>query len=1074
MADDNPFDLAPVEPKAQPPAKAPGSLFDLAPAGDTTPAQEPKILSNAPDETFLSGTAKNFAGNVIGRGVTHIPGMAGDITDLGLRVGASALSHMPWEDRSREAIEQGWRTAIATNTAARRADLEKQLAQPNLSDYDRNVIKRHLDRISANPEGTPPTGEQIYQSTVAPKFGEYTPTTMPGRFGRAIGETVIPALMTPGLGPVKALTSGTTAGLAGQTASELGVTDPLALAGISLVGAGVPSALGPATRPIVAPIKSIIKPEIEKNAATGFASNFADPEAALEKLKTTPQGELSTPAEITQDPLFANVQDAARTDPRIKQELQSRVEIPRNQQRQTMLAGTAPIDATPEAVSTGFQKHYDDITAARQALEPAEAPPSHETGEALAGTVAERAQNDPNIGRVAIDNLKKSIDPNNTMKMWTGDIVDHATGKVNEIGLGDAEATRPHMAHSPISDPLLQEAAGLGNVTKFGDLVDFDQKVSAALKQARNPLSSDNTAVRELTLLKGKIKDAINNALENQHKTEQGLVGRGELHPDETVAWGLALSQQAAEHMQRQRAAASGVPESIARSAGPDVGGGPSGVRPVQGGSTAPAGSAGAAEPGRPTDAGSISDVPGAEPALSADEAARRLNEFNQRWGEHQDTFKAGNVGKAITPKFGGQPGMTGSQVAADAFKNYDNTKAWITAGGPEGLDHVKNLATADLQKATVNKPLDQAALDKWRTKNADALKAISEHDPDFADSFNDAAAAQGRVQQFEKSAAAKFLGLDTPDSITGQVGQYMGQRVGGPEKITALMEQAKNADGVENGPIQAGIRRAGADWLKNKFDLQAEYPDPNGGSVNVLGNGLKKFIDQHQNMLEALFDPAAFKTMNQLADSFGKSISLETLQRTAGSPTAQRQSALLRAQLAAAEAHDLKHGNMNMGTVMNMAAMGEFMHEGISPGSIATAGKLYAARKAFEFMQDAIEKKLGANKSKITSMMAEGFYDRNKAEALLQRAVDSQGNPNPSAFNNLYRAFVGAEATEQQEERQGRAFGGAVAAHASAAKHLISLVDKARRMDTERTKPLLKVPDHAVATALAAANKSI
>jgi hypothetical protein len=256
---------------------------------------------------------------------------------------------------------------------------------------------------------------------------------------------------------------------------------------------------------------------------------------------------------------------------------------------------------------------------------------------------------------------------------------------------------------------------------------------------------------------------------------------------------------------------------------------------------------------------------------------------------------------------------------------------------------------------------------------------------------------------------------------------------------------------------------------------LQAEYPDPAGGSVNVLGDGLKKFIDQHQNMLEALFDPAAFKSMNQLADSFSKSITLKTLQRTEGSPTAQRQSALLRAQLAAAEAHDLKHGGTNMGTVMSMAAMGEFMHEGISPGSLLTAGKLYGLRKAIELLQNHIEKKLGENKGKITSMMAEGFYDRNKAQAMLQRAVDSQGNPNPSAFNNLYRAFVGAEATEQQgDQREGRASGGAVAAHASAARHMIAMVERARKMDSAETKSLLKISDNAVATALAAVNRRI
>ena len=106
-----------------------------------------------------------------------------------------------------------------------------------------------------------------------------------------------------------------------------------------------------------------------------------------------------------------------------------------------------------------------------------------------------------------------------------------------------------------------------------------------------------------------------------------------------------------------------------------------------------------------------------------------------------------------------------------------------------------------------------------------------------------------------------------------------------------------------------------------------------------------------------------------------------------------------------------------------------------------------------------------------VTHLFSQGLASREVGAAMLERAINADGTPNQAAIEHMADALA---ATEASQQREGRASGGRVGDHTAAAKHLIGLVDRARRMDTERTKPLLKVNDHAVATALAAANRSI
>ena len=640
------------------------------------------------------------------------------------------------------------------------------------------------------------------------------------------------------------------------------------------------------------------------------------------------------------------------------------------------------------------------------------------------------------------------------MGTWTGDLNDFATSKLKE---GEARPLKGAM--SDVAQEYFNTAANLKDVTKFNDLVDFDQSITQGLKKTKDVDPAGYSALLEL---KGQVKTAINSSLENQHKWEQVKHQDGTLNPEDTIA----------SRLQRER------DEWLARKKATDSAQRATGTEPADTAATGDVSPAAGTGPQGSGAAGSTEGVPGSTPLepMSGD-AADRLKLFNKGYGTYKDTFDKGVVGQALDTEFGSQPKQMNADVAQKAFvpgpKGYETAQMWLHAGGEEGAAAMKDIATSRLQSSLKNEPLDQAALDKWKTQHADALRALDESEqaagrPKFSDQFNDAATAQQTVQNFEKSAAAKFMKLEHPDDIVNNVGRMM-KADNSAQRITDLMQQAKDT-GVNTGQpgnaIIAGLRRAGAQWLKNEFSNNAELPGQGGKSIPILGPKLKDFIAERRNTLEAMFDPAAMKTMDQLAESFQRSKTVETLRSQLGSPTAGRLP-YLQKQIQLAMAHDAAHGNFTVGDAANFALMGELIRDPSMRSAVLLTGK-----KAFDALHNAIGGARARGMTNINDLVADGFVNPEIGKAMLGRAMDAQGNANPVAFEALTKAILGAQNVQQQEQRQGHASGGAVFDHKAAAKHMIGLVDKVRKRDADRTKPLLQAHDTTIANALALANR--
>ena len=362
------FDLGPAPEEKQ--DTTPQGGFDLGPApGSNTPApaaqptEEPKPLDTLPDESVLSGTAKNAATSTI-KGVTHNPGMIGDLRELGGHIIDMALA------RARGVpIEQ----VQGEGTKGFSSEAYKQAAK----------VLPIMNLIAKAP-----TGADI-AAPILKKTGEYEPTTELGKYG-ALATEGATSMLGPGSltgSPLKTALSvlgGATSGPAGKAAHDLGAPPEAELAASMLapvLTGRVAGTIGKAAEPLTASGRQNI-------ADQRFLEHTADPAKARAKLEAEPPGSLNTTAEVTGDVGHAQAEDQFQIDPKFRGKVQQAVTIPRNEQRQGQLASTAPIDADPTDVSAGFQKHLGDLNAQAEAAAPATAPTPDVTGGTLreAGT----------------------------------------------------------------------------------------------------------------------------------------------------------------------------------------------------------------------------------------------------------------------------------------------------------------------------------------------------------------------------------------------------------------------------------------------------------------------------------------------------------------------------------------------------------------------------------------------------------------------------------------------------------------------------------------------------------------
>lgn len=1038
MADDDFRLFDPAKKSAPDTATTPDNDYHLfggasaapAPAATTDETDKPYV-GRAGDTDFKS-KAKNIL-TTITKGVSHIPGAFGDVNEA-LKF-AEAGARSVFSDR-------GWREHL-------------------------DDINRQQEAAHAKGQLQPMTGEEIYKRHIEPTTGTYEPTSELGKAGRAVGEAAIPGLVA---GPMGALSGALAGGASHVGENYLGIKDPYQLMALSILTGGTPAAASKLWNKVHTPKLTPEQREIE--AGKRILGVTQDPSKAIAEGRSRSGLPDEPLADATNDPHHGLTQDTflAARHPDVMKSVQS-TRGRQNEAAQTAIGALAPIDADPVDVSRNFQQHATDLEAARDALPRPTAPPADASGAALRDTAATKYQGIKDD----LNKLKKSIDPEGAMNVWTQDVADHAREQ-----LASAES-RPFKSRSPLGDDMLQMASKLGEISKFSDLVDLDQSISAAMKKAGGHANPDQIGLSQLIELKGKVKDAINNAIEHQHRWEQKAVQNGDMHTEDTLA--ARLERERADWYERRKAAQGAA---SATGTGPAVASGESTVRPVPGTGQSDVET-------RPGSSGVAGGVPGGEspqPNLTP-ETAGRLALFNEGYGMSKDIYGKGPVGEALRTDFGGQPKTLNADVAGKAFvpgpKGYETAKMWLTAGGDNAKQALGDIAIGRLQADLKGKPLDQKTLDAWRSKHADALRALDEAQPGFSEQFNNTASAHTNIQNFENTKAAEFLTPKrtdgTPaaplsnDSVVTKVGELMGRK-DGAEHIKALMDQASQAPNSE--AIVAGLRRAGSTWLDQKFRSADRLPGETGEAVPIYkGKALREFIDTHGDMLHSLFEPQAVDQMAKVADQISRSTTVRTLE--GGSQTAGRNLDLLKQQLVASLAKDASEQSMSMASALGVVEIGReigraLFGSGTVEGAMSALGTL-GFSKAWQRALEKTTHGRQAQQTDITNIMARGFASREVGLGLMEKALNEQGVPNQRAFDNLARALIGVEAEQQREqEREPHASGGAVgnSEHIAAAKHMIGLVDRVRKRDAKRTKPLLKTDDSTVARALAIAGRSI
>ena len=320
-------------------------------------------LANQPNDGFVSGTLKNIGTTAI-RGLAHAPGFVGDIGGF-----ADALTEIP------EYVEAKITGQPFADVVAKRDALGAQ------STATHDAREKGVLGFSLDPRHYLPSGSQVAAPILA-KTGAYQPTTTLGRYGSAVGETVLGALGPGGGGAVKGLADGAVAGvlpgaariaqsaaqhapinaLAGvssQAASDASGGDPLASA---LGGIGATTALGAA--------HGAVAGRPARKAAAVLAQGTADPQAALEAIRNAPEPIPGVAARRL--PRLRTIQASTPCKLRPWGTNARGPQFDARQQQQGRALGSA-LDALkpggdPQHVADFFARHFDDIGDRTQAI----------------------------------------------------------------------------------------------------------------------------------------------------------------------------------------------------------------------------------------------------------------------------------------------------------------------------------------------------------------------------------------------------------------------------------------------------------------------------------------------------------------------------------------------------------------------------------------------------------------------------------------------------------------------------------------------------------------------------------
>jgi hypothetical protein len=484
--------------------------------------------------------------------------------------------------------------------------------------------------------------------------------------------------------------------------------------------------------------------------------------------------------------------------------------------------------------------------------------------------------------------LYKAVDPDDTLALVSSPVRDAAERIAKNV--------------DPFARPLsgdeariFSTASQIPDTMKFNSLTAFEQDLTAAMSEERRAKGETPTYGR-LSQLKTAVQGAIHNAVENQARHQEAGVLTGEMHPEQTAAarirdWQDAWYNRQAAARANDAASTGGNAESrsfaVPRSRGA-------------------AGQAGERFGNSPGNQG----LPENEPLQpNFDEAAAsRLGAAKSAHADYAQTFKQGAPGQILKDVgYKGQYTAPDSAVPAKAFvrgdTGYTTLRSVLKAAknNPAAISAVQDQALAPLRATLApDGSINPAALTRWKQAYGPALRAIDEVSPGFSKGFDNAATAtdqlveagskrKAMLDEYQKSAAAKFLGASTPTEVENRLATILKSKTDGPRQMRQLVTQAAgNPEAIE------GLRKAGADWITRDFSASAEAGV--SGQKELKSASFQTFLRDMEPALRALYTPQQINVLRAVSADLEQANRTVQATRIKGSPgTAKDLAGLLR-----------------------------------------------------------------------------------------------------------------------------------------------------------------------------------
>ena len=444
--------------------------------------------------------------------------------------------------------------------------------------------------------------------------------------------------------------------------------------------------------------------------------------------------------------------------------------------------------------------------------------------------------------------------------------------------------------------------------------------------------------------------------------------------------------------------------------------------------------------------------------AAAGQTPAETLRAAKDLYIEGKRRFENAYVEGALKTKPYGEFIMQPEKVAKQVFQPGDGggraVTAWLEAAGPQGVQQAQDIALARLHEMRrgpggVIQPISQDMLDRWRNQYRSALGAIDTAAPGFSTQFDNAAAAQGRLNAFTESRAAQFLGVQDRDHMYSMVGRILDR----PDGAAQLREVLSQFPQAERQVIMEGIQRAGSQYIVRQFI------SPNSG--DILGAQFAKYVTRHEGALRELFGPN-YQRLENIANELARHENVQKAGMTHGSSTGFN----TRDELKQKASQDVSVPEAVMSTGIMQPVLGTV------PAAAVTGAM------GFRNLWHRLEK---GRQSTINDIITDAVFDPAAARRLLQGSYKLAGTPGPAiapraAIRGAQEGMSEIEERENRRRREGRKAGGRIGGvnHGAIAMSLIRAAEKAKKGHNTTTQPLLEQPDEAITKALAIADEAL